>query len=112
MPWRQGESWFGIHHVQIHLHSHNPGVGVMLAEQAKTAKHAHLDGRQHFVLLTVETSVVLGPEALLLLWDLGHCLKETTGEHNPCSLSSSACLWLCNGEMQLLSWDLSTAPWT
>ena len=55
-------------------------MGVMLAEQAKTAKHAHLDASQHFVLLTVETSGVFGPEVLLLLWDLGHHLKETTGE--------------------------------
>ena len=35
------------------------------AEQAKKAKYAHLDASHYFVPLVVETSGVLGPEALL-----------------------------------------------
>ena len=50
------------------------------AEQSRRAKYAHLDVSHHFVPLAVETSGVLGPEALLFLQVLGHRLKELTGE--------------------------------
>ena len=47
---------------------------------AKRAKYAHLDASHHFVPVAVETSGVLSPEALQVFWDLGHCLREATGE--------------------------------
>ena len=56
------------------------GAVAKQAEQAKKAKYAHLDASHYFVPLAVETLGVLGPEALLFLRDLGHRLKEATGE--------------------------------
>ena len=48
--------------------------------RAKRAKYAHLDASHHFVPVAVETSGVLGPEALQLFRDLGHRLREATRE--------------------------------
>ena len=87
VPWRHGRVlvWdatcpdtFAPSHVSSAATS--SGAVAKQAEQAKKAKYAHLDANHYFVPLVVETSGVLGPEALLFLRDLGHRLKEATGE--------------------------------
>ena len=49
-------------------------------KQAKRTKYTHLNASHHFVLVAVEISGVLDSEALQLLWDLGHRLREATGK--------------------------------
>ena len=56
------------------------GTVAQQAEWAKRTKYAHLDASHHFVPVAVETSGVLGPEALQLFQGLGHRLREATGE--------------------------------
>lgn len=56
------------------------GAVAAQAEQAKKTKYAHLDTSHYFVPVAVETSGVLGPEALLFLQELGHRLRVATGE--------------------------------
>ena len=87
VPWKQGKVlvWdatcpdtFAPSHLPSAAMS--SGAVAQQAEQAKRAKYAHLDASHHFVPVAVETSGVLGPEALQLLQDLGHRLREATGE--------------------------------
>ena len=87
VPWKQGKVlvWdatcpdtFAPSHLPSAAMS--SGAVAQQAEQAKRAKYAHLDASHHFVPVAVETSGVLGPEALQLLRDLGHRLREATGE--------------------------------
>ena len=52
----------------------------MQAKQTKRAKNAHLDTNVVLVRVAVKISGVLGPEALLFLQDLGHSLRNATGE--------------------------------
>ena len=56
------------------------GAVAKQAEQVKRSKYAHLDASHHFVPVAVETSGVLGPEALHYLQDLGRHLREATWE--------------------------------
>ena len=54
--------------------------GTAGGKQAKRTKYRHLDASHHFVLVAVEISGVLGSEALQLLRDLGHRLREAIGK--------------------------------
>ena len=56
------------------------GAVANLAEQKKRAKYSHLVASHHFVPIAIETSGVMGSEALLFIHELGHRLKIETGE--------------------------------
>ena len=87
VPWKQGKVLVWVATCpDTFAPSHLPSAAMsssavaQQAGQAKRATCAHLDASHHFVLVAVETSGVLGPEALQLLWNLGHRLREATGE--------------------------------
>ena len=52
----------------------------MEAEQRKRSKYTSLDPTHQFIPFVVETSGVVGPEALNFLQDLGKRLRRAMGE--------------------------------
>ena len=50
------------------------------AEERKQAKYRHLASSHIFVTVAVETSGVFGTEALKFVKDLGHRLRQSTGD--------------------------------
>ena len=50
------------------------------AEESKQAKYRHLASSHIFVPVAVETSCVFGTEALNFVKDLGHRLRQSTGD--------------------------------
>ena len=52
------------------------------AEHKKCVKYAHLDHHHIFTPIAIETSGVYGSETLKFLKELGHRLKQASGECN------------------------------
>ena len=65
-----------------HLVSSSSGAGVVAeqAEHMKFSKYSSLRSRLNFILVAVETTGVLGPEAHVFLRDFGKRLKLVTSE--------------------------------
>ena len=56
-----------------------------LAEERKKNIYAHLDPSHSFTPVAVETSDVVGPQSLAFLKDLGHRMRQVTGEERSLS---------------------------
>ena len=64
----------------VSLSTREAGAVADQAEQNKRQKYAHLAASYYFVPVAIETSGVMGPEALAFIRELGHRLKAETGE--------------------------------
>ena len=58
------------------------GAVAYQAEHKKCVKYAHLDHHHIFTPIAIETSGVYGSETLKFLKELGHRLKQASGECN------------------------------
>ena len=56
-----------------------------LAEERKKNIYAHLDPSHSFTPVAVETSGVVGPQSLAFLKDLGHRMRQETGDERSLS---------------------------
>ena len=50
------------------------------AEERKKTKYAELATTHHFVPLAIEISGVFGSEAQMFFWELGHRIRDESGE--------------------------------
>ena len=64
----------------VPLATREAGAVAELAEQNKREKYSHLVASHHFVPIAIETSGVMGPEALSFIRELGRRLEMETGE--------------------------------
>ncbi len=67
-------------HLRMSVAATETGAVAAKAEHLKSAKYATLKVSHHFVPFAMETSSVLSQAALSLVWDIGQCLRQTTGE--------------------------------
>ena len=87
MPWKGGRVlvWdatcpdtFAPSHLQ--LATREAGAVADQAERRKMAKYIELAATHHFVPVAIESTGVFGPQAHAFFRELGHRIKEETGE--------------------------------
>ena len=75
------------------------------AEERKCNKYCHLVSSHSFAPVAIETSGAIGPRTSQFLWELGHRLRQVTGEVKFTTYTSSSVSQLPSREaMQHLSW--------
>ena len=62
--------------------AHQVGAVAQQAEDRKMQKYKHLDSCYFFTPVAIETSGVFGPKTTELLKELGHRLRQVSGEAN------------------------------
>ena len=77
--------------------AHQVGAVAQQAEDRKMRKYKHLDSCYFFTPVAIETSEVFGPKTTEFLKELGHRLRQVSGEE---TLSCHP-----NVAMQLLCWE-------
>ena len=84
LPWKLGKTlvWDTYTFSHVSVAARKAGAVAAKTEHLKSAKYATLKVSHHFVPFAVEMSGVLSQAALSLVWDIGQCLCQATGEEH------------------------------
>ena len=80
------------------------GAVAQQAQEKKMQKYKHLDSCHFFTPVAIETTGVFGPRTTEFLKELGHRLRQVTGEAKSFAYLTRDYQLLSNGAMQLPCW--------